>query len=494
VRKRSVGLILVVASFAVAAGAALAPNAPPVPVLRSFADLASGATTRAAVTPIQHVVVIFQENHTFDNLLGAVCVQDRLACDTTTSGILDDGTRIPLSVQPDLVPQVDHSVIAQQTAINHGAMDGFNQIAGCGPPQFACYTQVPAAEIPNLAKLAQRYVISDHMFSQNPVPSFGAHLALVAGQQDGFRGDNPYADASVAPLQGWGCDSRTDEPWLDPTNPDAHDVRVPSCIPRPDGYGPYRTSPVKPIPTILDRLTSAGLSWRLYTDVNTSGTGYIWSICPYFAECLYDPNNHNRPDPNWVPRSRFAADAAAGTLPAYSVVVPDYALSQHNQTSMVAGDNYLEHLVSAVMNGPPAQWNSTVIFITYDDCGCFYDHVAPPAGSDLGIRLPMVIVSPQTKASFVDHTQASFDSMLAFVENNWALSPLSPSDADAYDYCHSFVFTMPGCAAPTLAGSFDTAPAAAPAHLNLAPTPVPATSTRYVTAHPGDPTNVQDAS
>jgi len=493
VRKRSVVSILVVVSFAVVAGAVLDTSPPSVPVLRSFADLASGATTRAAMTPIQHVVVIFQENHTFDNLLGAVCVQDHLACDTTTSGVLDDGTRIPLSVQPDLVPQVDHSVPAQTTAINHGAMDGFNQIAGCGPPQFACYTQVPGLEIPNLAKLAQRYVIADHMFSENPVPSFGAHLALVTGQQDGFRGDNPYADANVAPLQGWGCDSRTDEPWLDPTNPDAHDVRVPSCVPRPDGYGPFRTSPVTPIPTIFDRLTSAGLSWKLYTDVATSGTGYIWSICPYLAECLYDPNNHNRRDPNWVPRSTFTTDAAAGTLPAYSVVIPDYALSQHNETSMVAGDNYLEHLVSAVMNGPPAQWNSTVIFITYDDCGCFYDHVAPPAGSGLGIRLPMVIVSPKARASFVDHTQASFDSMLAFVENNWALLPLSSSDANAYDFCHSFVFTMPGCTNPTLTGSFDRANVAAPGPLNLAPTPVPAASVRYVSTHPPDPTNVQDA-
>jgi phospholipase C len=449
------------------------------------------------VTPIQHVVVIFQENHTFDNLLGGVCVEDHLGCDTTTSGVLDDGTRIPLSVQPDIVPQVDHSVPAQNTSFNDGAMNGFNQIAGCGPPQFACYSQVPAAEIPNLAKLAQHYVISDHTFSEEPVPSFGGHLALVAGQLDGFRGDNPYSDLKVAPLQGWGCDSRTDEPWRDPMNPVAHYRRVPSCVPRPDGYGPFRPSPVKPVPTILDRLTSAGLSWKLYTDTQKSGTGYIWSICPYFAECLYDPNNHNRPDPNWVPRPTFKTDAAAGGLPAYSVVVPSYALSQHNQASMVQGDNYLEGLVSAVMNGPPAQWNSTVIFITYDDCGCFYDHVAPPAG--LGIRLPMVIVSPQAKASFVDHATASFASMLAFVEKNWKLAPLASSDANAYDYCHSFIFTMPECpnASPALAAAY-RAPQpivrAAPSHVSLRPSPVPVASIQWVKTHPPDPNNPQDNS
>ena len=490
-RKWSVMLILVAVSVAVAVGALVDAPSPSVRVLRSFADVASGTTTRAAVTPIQHVVILFQENHSFDNLLGGVCLQDHLPCDTTTTGVLDTGTRIPLSVQPDIVPQVDHSVPGQKAAINGGAMNGFNQLGGCGPPQFACYTQVPPSEIPNLAKLAQRYVISDHMFSNNPVPSFGAHLSLVSGQQDGFRGDNPYADANVKPLQGWGCDSRTDEPWRDPTNPVVPYIMVPSCVPRPDGYGPYRTSPVTPVPTIMDRLTSADLTWDLYSDTNTSDTGYIWSICPYFAECLYDPNNHNRPDPSWVPRSAFATDAAAGKLPAFSVVVPNYALSQHNGVSMIQGDNYLASLVTDVMNGPPAQWQSTVIFITYDDCGCFYDHVAPPPGSGLGIRLPMVIVSPQAKASFVDHTEASFDSMLAFVEHNWGLAPLNHTDATAYDFCHSFTFTMPGCTSTTLTDTTASAQAA-PTHVSLQPTPIPWASMRYVTSHPPNPKNAED--
>jgi phospholipase C len=158
--------------------------------------------------------------------------------------------------------------------------------------------------------------------------------------------------------------------------------------------------------------------------------------------------------------------------------------------SMLQGDNYIESLVSAVMNGPPAQWKSTVIFITYDDCGCFYDHVAPPPGSGLGVRVPMVIVSPEAKESFVDHTQASFDSMLAFVEKNWGLEPLTTGDANAYDYCHSFVFTMPGCTAPSLAAAYRGPalhPRAGPLRVDLHPSPVPEASIRWVATHPPDP-------
>src|SRR6185503_19546959 len=87
-----------------------------------------------------------------------------------------------------------------------------------------------------------------------------------------------------------------------------------------------------------------------------------------------------------------------------------------------------------VMNGP--DWDTTTIFITYDDCGCFYDHVVPPP--DLGIRVPMVIVSPYAKPGTTDSTTASFSSMLAYMEHTFGLAPLSPADANAYDYANSF--------------------------------------------------------
>ncbi len=451
-------------------------------------DPADAATSSQSRTPIQHVVVIFQENHSFDNVLGGICVSDRLACAGTTTGVLHTGARIPLRIASDVVPQVAHMTGSQTTAINGGKMNGFDRVAGCGAPSYQCYTQYRAGQIANLRRLAESYVMSDRTFSEDPVPSWGGHLQLIAGQLDGFLGDNPLSSVSGTPGLGWGCDSNLDTPWRDPANASAPWVMVPSCIPRADGFGPYRTSPVQYVPTILDRLSGAGLAWKLYADTAPASSGYRWSVCPSFASCMFDQANNNAPDPRWVDRSAFAADAAAGTLPAYSVVLPSYGTSQHNGASMRQGDNYIASLVNDVMSGPADQWKSTVIFITYDDCGCFYDHVAPPAGSGLGIRVPMVIVSPQAKAAYVDHGLASYDSMLAFVEQNWNLAPPTPRDANAYDYCRSFVFSTLPCTGPAPPRA-RTRTRAAPSKVTLQTLPVPAASAQWAKTHPLSPTD-----
>jgi phospholipase C len=132
---------------------------------------------------------------------------------------------------------------------------------------------------------------------------------------------------------------------------------------------------------------------------------------------------------------------------------------------MIAGDNWIGQVVQAIENGP--DWNSTAIFITYDDCGCFYDHVPPPSG--LGIRVPMVIVSPYAVPEGNDSNVASFASLLAFTEHTFGLSPLSNVDANAYDYAGSFNFSQqPRRGIP------------------MVQTPVPKWEQRWVAAHPQD--------
>jgi phospholipase C len=407
-------------------------------------DVAAATTP---VTPIQHVVVIYQENHSFDNVLGALCVAEA-HCDGATTGKLQNGTTVPLSHAPDVTPVIHHQTIDQQTAIDGGRMDGFDDIDGCQAPQYACYTQFQPADVPVLSALANQFTISDHTFSEGRIASWSAHMEIVAGTTDGFIGDNPEVDLNVAARPGWGCDSRLDAPWTDGSAQYPGPLWVPACVPNQSGAGPYRPSPVKYVPTIMDRLDAAGLSWKIYSSGSTQDTGYPWAICPTFAECLLGSQRSNL-----VNRTSFLSDAKAGTLPAYSVVTPDFADSQHNSSSMKQGDGYLGALVSAVMNGP--DWSSTAIFITYDDCGCFYDHEAPPR-PDLGIRVPMVIVSPYAKVHGVDSTVANFVGTLAFVEWNWSLPNLGQADAGAYDYCNSFTF---GC----------TPTPATDAHLALAP-------------------------
>jgi phospholipase C len=125
-------------------------------------------------------------------------------------------------------------------------------------------------------------------------------------------------------------------------------------------------------------------------------------------------------------------------LPAVSIVTPTLADSQHNTVSMKKGDNWIGKVVQAIENGP--QWKSTAIFITYDDCGCFYDHVSPPSG--LGIRVPMVIVSPYAREAFTDSSTASYASLLAYIEHTFRLDPMGQADKSAYDFSRAFDYSQ----------------------------------------------------
>jgi phospholipase C len=256
----------------------------------------------------------------------------------------------------------------------------------------------------------------------------------VAASLDGFLGDIPLVTKTRPAGAGWGCDSNRITGWL---NPSTSRVQfVPSCIPDytlglPHG-GAFRDTPVPYVPTIMDRLDAAGLSWRFYGGTSTQ-QGYIWSTCPTFAECL-----NTSQDGNLVTEPQAITDAQRGRLPAFSVITPggsDYTASCHNGFSMTACDNFVGQVASAIMNGP--QWSSTVLFITWDDCGCFYDQVRPgvnPDGTSQGPRVPLLIVSPYAKAGFTDRSTATFTSILAFVEHTFGLAPMGVNDAQAYDF------------------------------------------------------------
>jgi phospholipase C len=437
------------------------------------AGLVAAAATLAGTTiaagaprsPIQHVVVIYQENHSFDNVLGRFCVQSG-RCDGAVQGTLHDGTVIPLSTASDLVPLVDHAHKAQRTAIDGGRMDGFDLIDGCDQQTgYACYSQFDPGQIPNLSALARAFVVSDATFETTTAASWESHIALVASTTDGFYGANPVlSKTGHRNGPGWGCDSFKDSLWK--AGPGAKVRFVPSCIPDPAGRGPYRASPVAWVPTIMDRLDAAGLSWKLYAGMGPDGgrgwpSGYYWQVCATFYEC----QEGSQAD-NWVANTQILSDAAGGTLPALSLVTPEDPLSQHNGKSMLAGDDWIGRVVGALENGP--EWSSTAIFVVYDDCGCFYDHAAPPKGK--GIRVPMVIVSPYARPVFTDSTPASMDSVLAFVEHTFGLPPLSKGDAKAYDYRDAFNF------------SEQPLP-----RVRMVHSPVPSWERSWIARHPTDP-------
>jgi phospholipase C len=452
--RRTFGAAFVAVFLSVGTAVVVGDSAPP----------ASGVAS-----PIKHIVIFYQENHSFDNLLGRVCQTRPVHCDGVTSGKLSTGKFLPLSQASDIVQSVAHSMAAQMTAINRGLMNGFDRIAGClKSEKYGCLSQYAPSQIPNTATLAQNFAVSDRTFSQGPYASSMQHFVLLSGgTTDGFIPDT-LAGGSGGP--GWGCDSGLLNEWKSPTNQVSYQ---PFCVPAPPGSpgaalepGAVKTSPVKYIPTLLDRIQAGGWTWKVYSEKDTTQGDYVWATCPLFAECLYGQQS------GVAATSQMVADATAGTLPSFSLLLPAVgptgSTSQHNSDSMTVGDNWIGQVVSAIEHGP--DWNSTAIFLTYDDCGCFYDHVAPTAG--LGIRVPMIIVSPYAKPGYTDSNVASFSSMIAFTEHTLGLPPLSPIDAMAYDYRNAFDFTQP----PRT-------------RIPLVQTPVPGSSTAYLKTYPPNPSD-----
>jgi phospholipase C len=480
-------------------------------VATGLAGPAAPAST-ASTTKISHIVIFFQENHTFDNLLGDVCQSRPVRCDGARSGqfLQTNGTDkvVPLHQATDVVQNVNHLVRDQTTAIDGGNMDGFSKIGSlvnpnlCAQPNGGpCYSQYKRGNSPiaNVQHLADRFAVSDRTFSLGPVPSWVAHLQLAAGTADGFSGGQPLGGSGP----GWGCDSGDVAQWTPQMDQNGlgigpNPVGEPSCIPAPSASAAasseppaVQSSPVPSVPTILDEVSAAGLTWKVYAGTKDTSGGqngkarsndYIWATCPTFANCLYNPNTNST---NFVDDGScqapfggppttcpIIADARNGTLPNYSLLMPadgpNGSTSQHNGDSMAVGDNWIGRVVSAIEAGP--NWNSTAIFLTWDDCGCFYDHVPPPTGSGFGIRVPMIIISPWARPGYTDHNVASFSSMLAFTEAAFSLPSLAYSDAHAYNFMGAFNF-----------GQAPLGPA------RMVATAEPVSSKLYIAHHPPDP-------
>ncbi len=408
--------------------------------------------TSPPATPIQHIVVLNQENHTFDNELGYWCNANPGRCTgMPTTVTLSDGTVVTPGTTPDIVPNEDHSINGQTAAIDGGKMDGWQKISECAAAAgYSCISGYQPAAVPNLTALANTYAIEDRAFTMADAPSWGGHLDELAATTDGFAGNNPHqltGTTGVGP--GWGCDATHMVAQMLPMNgksvPDQ-----PSCVPDfslglPNG-GAWEPTLAQHVPTIMDEMDPAAISWKIYAQPSALGArqgGYIWSSCPSFADCLYTSQ-----DTKLVDSNQFFTDATNGTLPRVSFIMPagdgNQANSQHNSQSNAAGDNWIGKIASAALNGPEAA--STVLIVTYDDCGCFYDSVPPPLAPDgrqMGPRVPFIVAGAFVKPGFTDSTPTSnTGSILAFIEWVFGLPPLGVNDAGAYNLSGMFNFAQ----------------------------------------------------
>jgi len=355
---------------------------------------------------VQHVVFIIKENHTYDNYFGQFP-----GGNGTTTGIFR-GKKVPLTHATDATPDLCYLRKCAWEAYAFGLMDDF---ALGGGPGLASYRQYDQSDISGYWQLASEYVLADNFYSSVLGPSFPNHLMTVGAFTD--AADNPNGQLLPQSSEvGWGCDTSREQVAM---------VQW--------GFVQFE-APCFNVQTLPDELDAAGVSWKYYAPQD-GDLGYIWSAL--------DAISHIRYGPDWqkvVPYQQLAIDAAAGNLPAVSWLIAPYEYSEHPPESVSAGMQWTLQELQALTSSPA--WSSTVVFITWDDFGGWYDHVPPPQidGRGFGFRVPLLIVSPFAKQGYILHDQGDFVSVVKFIEDRFGLPALGSRDATAFDLTDAFNF------------------------------------------------------
>jgi len=394
-------------------------------VLQIFSAVAAAGQTAQSSRPspqglesIQHFVFLIKENHTFDNYFGKYP-----GAYGATTGTLSDGRTIPLNAFPDVLPyDAEHNQTAALTAMDSGKMDSFDlNIGGNENGDFLVYRQFSPSDIPNYWSYAQHFVLGDQMFSSIHSASFPNHLYTIAATSGGVL-EVPY-DPLLKGINGvptWGCDA------------------IPSLTVRTlDPSGTISALfPCFDFPTLADSMDNANppISWKYYGPTKGQ-SGY--------NQVVFDAIHHIRNSELWtehvVSDTQFADDALQGKLPAVSWLITGEG-SEHPPKSTCVGENWVVEQLNAIMQGP--DWNSTAIFIVWDDFGGFYDHFPPPQvdGLGLGPRVPLLIVSPYAVPGHISHTVYEFSSVLKTIEERFGLPFLTDRDQNANDLFDSLDF------------------------------------------------------
>jgi phospholipase C len=381
----------------------------------------------AAMLPgkyIKHVVIVVQENRSFDNIFYRFeGTQSGNCCYTHT------GTRVPLHAITWSGPDMWHDWSNAMTDWNHGAMNGFdeNTLATTNQPDgLYAYGYLERGLVQPYWTMAQTYTLADRMFPTEFGPSFTAHIDLIASTTNLTP---ELAEVDGPATMPWGCDA-PEGTWTSLVN--SQRVVTTAAGPFPC-FTQFRT--------MADTLDAAHVSWKYYTP---SIHATAWS--------QFDAIRNVRYGPDWKanvisPPSRVLADAKQGHLPAVSWVIPDAEDSDHAGAGSTTGPQWVSTVVNAIGTGP--DWNSTAIVVLWDDWGGWYDSVPPPQldARGLGIRVPCIIISPYARPHHISHTQYEFGSVLKFVEQVFRLPALGPAsfgytDSRANSIVDSFDFTQ----------------------------------------------------
>jgi phospholipase C len=380
-------------------------------------------------SPITHVIIMVQENRSFDNLFATYP-----GADGTTTGVTHTGKVINLHVGHLAAFDISHQHQDYLVDYDGGKMDGFDlSHIGQAPAGQYPYQYVDPKDIVPYWTVASHYVLADHMFQTQGSGSFTAHQDLIAGGTTLYSLgasiiDTPSSNSS------WGCD--------------AAKGTVTSLLTFNGQYlggqGPFPCLSYS-TGTMADALDARSVSWKYYVPPHRNNTvGALWNAFDAIRKVRYGPE--------WTtnvitPQTAIFSDIASGKLPAVSWLIPDHPDSDHPR-SRNENDYHGPSWVAAVVNavGESAYWNSTAIVVVWDDWGGFYDHVPPPFIDQLGglgFRVPALVISAYEPSGYVDHTPYEFGSILKFVEQTFSLRSLGVSDARATSIGGMFDFSKP---------------------------------------------------
>jgi phospholipase C len=377
------------------------------------------AAVPAGIHKIRHVVVIMQENRSFDSYFGTYPGADGIPRQARkfTVCVPDPASRgcvAPFHDTSDRNWGGPHGHAAALADIAGGRMDGFveeqrlglelacrRRLSGvpcnAGAPRLDAMGYHDWHEIPNYWAYARTFVLQDHMFEQTASWSLPSHLSLVSEWAARCSENGDPMSCSSAVDAGPKRAGKPDFPWTDLT------------------YLLHRNH----------------VSWRYYVFAGTkpdcddggivcapvrqsSGTPSTMNPLPGFDTVRQDGQLGNI-----TPIRHFFAAARSGALPSVSWVEPNERVSEHPPSLVSAGQAFVTSAIDAIMRGP--DWRSTAIFLAWDDWGGFYDHVVPPRVdvNGFGLRVPALVISPYARRGFIDHQTASFDAYAKFIEDDF---------------------------------------------------------------------------
>ena len=401
-------VVLLAACSSHSAGPASLPAVPP----QSVADAMSPDIPAAKV---KHIVVVIEENRSVDNLFNGFCVASGCA-NTVQVDPVSGQALVPESLAAPYSPFHEHSQFVVE--YDGGKMDGFvNAKSVCEHNQKPCpysvLAYVPSSETGIYRQLATvDGLLSDATFETNQGPSFPAHFYAIAGQSGGKDSDH------LGIISGSGnCNTN---------KPVSNQIYMNTAYP---GKAGPKSNPCKDFPTIFDKLSAKGHTWRYYSD----GNGF-WSPTQAIQHLNGSANYES-------PSNKFIADVANNNLADVSFVSPNSpSVSDHPimVKNASAGPNWVASVVNAVGESP--YWNTTAIVIWWDDWGGFYDHVAPPKGPvypytvgtnpfEYGFRVPLILVSPYARVGTIDHTKRTFVSAIKLIEETFKLGSMGTADS-----------------------------------------------------------------